>query len=213
MTGVEAVELRGVSKRFGATVALRGVSVTFRGGGVNLVLGSNGSGKSTVLGILARIIAPSTGSVEVRPAVGAAEVRGRVGLLSHESMGYGDLTGRANVELVAAVHGLDRGQAWEAARERFQLGSFAERPLKTNSRGQRQRVALARALVHQPGLVLLDEPSTGLDEAGLAKLVAVVGEEAERGAVVVVVAHDPATWAGLESARLVLDRGRVERFT
>jgi heme exporter protein A len=113
------------------------------------------------------------------------------------------------VELVARLHGLDALDAWKRAEERFELGTFARRPLRTCSRGQRQRVALARALLHEPSLVLLDEPSAGLDRAGVERLVRVVEEEVRRGAGVAVVSHEPEVFQALAGARIVLERGRV----
>ena len=95
------------------------------------------------------------------------------------------------------------------AAERFELGVFSDRVVRTYSRGQRQRVALARALVHEPRLLLLDEPSAGLDAASVDRLVRVVQEEAARGAIVVVVTHDEALADALAGGRLLLERGRV----
>jgi heme exporter protein A len=94
--------------------------------------------------------------------------------------------------------------------ERFQLGAFAERPFRTYSRGQRQRVALARALLHRPKLLLLDEPTTGLDAGGVTRLRQVIEEEAARGATVLVVTHDLG-FAEIGSTRLVLERGRIKK--
>ena len=99
-------------------------------------------------------------------------------------------------------------QAWQRAAVRFDLVGFAARPVRTYSRGQRQRVALARALVHDPELVLLDEPTAGLDAASTERLAVVIREEADRGATVVVVTHDTAL-AERGDVRLRLERGRV----
>ena len=200
-----------ITKRYVPTVALRGVSCEVRAGELTLIEGANGSGKSTLLGILGSVVKPSAGEVtlELDDDTGCPVADGRehLGWLSHESLAYGDLTGRQNVELAARLHGCDVGRAWEAAAERFELGAFALRPLKTNSRGQRQRVALARALVHAPGVVLLDEPTTGLDRVGVERLQRVVAEEVARGAAVAVVTHDPALFS--PARRLPLEGGRL----
>jgi ABC-type multidrug transport system ATPase subunit len=212
-----------VGKTFGATAALRRVSATIERGEMVMIEGPNGSGKSTLLRILGTILMPSTGSVRYEPLGKASRVvRKQIGWLSHESLAYGDLSGRQNIEIAAGFHGIDMTKAWEEGSERFDLGSFAERPLRTNSRGQRQRVALARALVAQPNLVLLDEPCTGLDQESTDGLLAVLAEERKRGAMVVIVSHDPSLfeplWASgspedssapLPVRRIMLKRGGV----
>ncbi|NUO52621.1 MAG: ABC transporter ATP-binding protein [Polyangiaceae bacterium] len=208
---MEWVRLEGVSKRFGATVALRGISLELSAGTPHLIVGANGSGKSTLLGVLAGNIRPTSGSVRVGP--GDHLLRAEVGLLSHETLAYADLTGRQNVELAAEMFGIDPALAWADAVERFDLGTFAERPLRTNSRGQKQRIALARAMVHRPSVVLLDEPTTGLDDRGVERLLTVAQEEVERGSLLVIVAHDVETWKSLGAKTIRLDRGRVESFT
>ncbi|MCL2776905.1 MAG: ABC transporter ATP-binding protein [Polyangiaceae bacterium] len=175
-----------------------------------MVLGPNGSGKSTLLSIVGTLARPSSGSVS-HGALGHTrdEVRATLGWVGHESLCYADLSGRENIELAAKLHGVDIAEAFEAARQRFDLGSFVERPLRTYSRGQRQRVALARALVHRPLLVLLDEPTTGLDAAGVARVREVVRDESARGAVVLVVTHDEGFARDAGDVRITLDRGRI----
>jgi heme exporter protein A len=207
---VIAIRFDALVKTFGATAALRGVSGRLGKGQLTLIEGANGSGKSTLLRILGAIMKPTAGAVMYEPLGDDAEgVRREIGWVSHEALAYGDLTGRANVELAAALQGVDPGVAWERARERFELGRFAERPLRTNSRGQRQRVALARALVHEPSVVLLDEPTTGLDRAGIARLVEIVVAEVKADKVVAVVSHEPEVFADLEPRHIVLERGKV----
>ncbi|MEZ4439029.1 MAG: ABC transporter ATP-binding protein [Polyangiaceae bacterium] len=199
-----------VVKTFGATAALRGVDAELSAGRLTLVAGSNGSGKTTLLRILGTILSPTSGSVSYEPlGQDRHAVRHEVGWLSHEALAYGDLSGRENIQLTARFHGLDPKEAWDQVSERFQLGRFALRPLRTNSRGQRQRVALARALAHRPSLVLLDEPTTGLDTAGVTRLLEVVRQEVEARAVVAVVTHEPRLFDELEPVRIVLDRGKV----
>lgn len=208
--GIERVVARGVVKTYGSTVALRGVTATLESGRLTLIEGANGSGKSTLLGVIGTSIRPTAGRVAYEPlGDDLTSIRAELGWVSHETLAYPDLTGRQNVELVARLHGLDAGVAWTQAEERFELGAFAKRPLRTYSRGQRQRVALARALLHGPSVVLLDEPTAGLDKAGVARLVRVIQEEVVRGAGVAVVSHEPEIFRELAGARIVLERGRV----
>jgi heme exporter protein A len=207
--GIRRVTARGLTKRFGSTLALRGVDADFECGRVTVIEGANGSGKSTLLGILGTVIQPTTGSMDYGVKDGEVKgLRAEIGWLSHETLSYGDLTGRQNIEFTGRLFGLNGQMAWERAAERFALGAFASRPLRTNSRGQRQRIALARALVHDPSLILLDEPTTGLDRDGVEQVVTVVQEEVLRGAIVVVVSHDQRLFEGQGAARLVLERGR-----
>lgn len=199
-----------MTKTYGPVRALVGATAAFEAGRVAMVLGPNGSGKSTLLALVGTLARPSSGRVS-HGALGRSrdEVRATLGWVGHDSLCYADLTGRENIELAARLHGRDAVLAFEAARERFELGAFVERPFRTYSRGQRQRVALARALVHAPGLLLLDEPTTGLDANGVARLRDVVREEAARGAVVLVVTHDEAFAASVGTDRFVLERGRI----
>jgi len=193
---------------FGTTVALRGVSGEFEAGVVHVIVGSNGSGKSTLLRAVGTMLRPSSGQVLYRPAMSLSAVRREVGWLSHETLVYPDLSGRENVELGAHLYGLDATEAWASVRSRFGLGKFTERPVRTNSRGQRQRVAMARALVHDPSLVLLDEPGTGLDEEGMATLRTVLEREVERRKLVLMVTHDAVGFRSLPQKVWRLDRGR-----
>lgn len=208
--GITRVVAQSLVKTYGSTVALRGVDVVLEAARVTLIEGANGSGKSTLLGILGTVIRATAGKVVYEPfGDDRLRVRSAIGWLSHETLAYPDLTGRQNVELVARLHGLDPVEAWSRAEERFELGVFARRPMRTCSRGQRQRVALARALIHEPSLVLLDEPTAGLDRAGVGRLVAVIADEVRRGAGIVVVSHEPEVFRPLASAKIVLERGRV----
>ena len=204
------VALRGITKRFGRVRALAGVDVQFRGGRVAVVTGPNGSGKSTLLAIVGTLAQPTTGEV-LHGDLGRdlPRIRACLGWVGHESLCYADLTGRENVELTARLHGLDPEAAFRDAQERFDLGIFADRAVRTYSRGQRQRIALARALVHRPALLLLDEPSAGLDLDAVKTLCRVVREEAARGATVVVITHDAALAREVGDDAWQLDRGRL----
>ncbi len=210
LTGVRVC---GVSRLFGATPALRGIHLAFQAGTVTLLAGPNGAGKSTLLSIVGTQLSPSRG--EVIYSSGASErlslgtVRAQLGWVSHESHCYRELSGRQNVELAARLYGVDPEKAWTEVSERVGLGRYAERAVSTFSRGQRQRVALARALVHQPSLLLLDEPWTGLDASSSAQLERIVSEERDRGAVVVVVSHASGLAERLGARTVQLTAGRI----
>jgi ABC-type multidrug transport system ATPase subunit len=205
------VERRAVTKTYGPVRALVGVTAEFVAGRVSMVVGPNGSGKSTLLSILGTLTRPTSGKVS-HGSLGRTreQVRTILGWVGHDSLCYADLTGRENIELAARLHGLAPHPAFESARERFELGAFAERPFRTYSRGQRQRVALARALVHSPRLLLLDEPTTGLDTKSIEALRVVLRAEAAGGAVVVVITHDEGFASAAGDVRVALDRGRIK---
>lgn len=208
----ETVRAEGLVKMFGATRALVGVDVELRAGEVLVVEGANGSGKSTLLALLAQLARPTSGRIRYgeHPAKDSAALRRSIGVLAHAAMVYPDLDARENLSLHARLFGLDSPRdAVEAAIERFEIGRFADRPVRTYSRGQLQRVSLARALLARPRLLLLDEPTTGLDVRGVERLAQTVDEERERGAICLLITHDPKVADRLADRRLRLERGRV----
>jgi heme exporter protein A len=208
---VERVEVRRLSRAFGSTWALREVDASFGPGALNLVVGSNGSGKTTLLGLIGTLTKPSSGSVRYVPDQEPEQVRREIGWGSHEALMYVDLSARENIDITARLHGIEPRAAWLQAADRFELARFADRPVRVLSRGQRQRAALARALVHGPSLLLLDEPTTGLDKDGVQRLVEVLRGEINAGVVVIVVTHEPEAFSAIPSVMLRLERGRVAR--
>ena len=129
---IQRVLVRGLVKTFGSTVALRGVNATIEAAQLTRIEGANGSGKSTLLGIVGTVIRPTSGAITYEPFGDDREMaRASIGWLSHESLAYPDLTGRQNIELAARMHGLSTQDAWQEAEERFELGKFALRPLRT----------------------------------------------------------------------------------
>lgn len=207
------VEARGLVKLYGATRALSGINARFESGQVTAVEGPNGSGKSTLLQLLCLMARPTRGQLLFgeRDAHKHPALRAQIGVLAHAALVYPDLTGLENLQLAAQLYQLDDVQARvAAARERFDLGRFVERPTRTYSRGQLQRVALARALLHRPRLLLLDEPTTGLDKASAGRLTGAIAEERERGAIVVLVTHDSWLTDAVADARIRLFRGRLQ---
>jgi len=206
------VRLSHITKSFGNVRAVVDVTLELEAGKVVVIEGPNGSGKSTLLGIIGTVIRPSSGTIEYGDLGRTrADVRARLGWLGHDTLCYPDLTGRENIELAARLAGVDVTAAWKRSAERFSIGEFGSRPMRTGSRGQRQRIAFARALVHQPDLVLLDEPSTGLDKASVERVERVITEEAERGAAVVMITHDATIARQVKATRYQMDRGRLSR--
>jgi heme exporter protein A len=206
-----SVRLRHVSKTFGPVRALVNVTVELEPGTVTIIEGPNGSGKTTLLGVLGTLIQPTSGEVDWGDGRrSASDVRKSLGWVGHDTLCYPDLTARENVELAARLAGVeDVAKAWEAAAERFAVRDLHARTMRDASRGQRQRVALARAVIHRPSLLLLDEPSTGLDALSVDRVVAVIDEESTRGATVVVITHDSVFAKRMNGKSFQMDRGRL----
>ena len=212
-----ALVLEKVGKTYAGRRALVDVSATFAPGQVSAVLGPNGAGKTTLLGILSTLVPPTTGQVRWRARWGdvaldrASQVRARIGFVGHDPGLYGDLTARENLALFAELYGLPRPTARaDAMLARVGLGDAArDAPARTFSRGMSQRLALARALLHEPELLLFDEPSSALDPAGAAWLEGELRAERDAGRVVVLVTHDLDAAAAVAEHVLVLRRGRV----
>jgi len=207
---IEHIEVRKVTRLFGATPALRAVSTRFEAGTITFLEGPNGAGKSTLLAVIGTVLTPTSGEVIYHPIGDALElVRPHIGWVAHDSLCYRELSARKNVELAARVYGVDVPRAWERVAPRVGAESLADRRVSTLSRGQRQRVALARALVHDPALLLLDEPWSGLDRISAEHLERVLLEERARGAIVIVVNHATGLAERLGARCVRLENGRV----
>jgi heme exporter protein A len=209
-TRIERIEVRSVTRAFGATLALRGVNVGFDAGTISLLEGPNGAGKSTLLAVVGTVIRPNSGSVWYEP-VGddPEEVRRHLGWVAHDSHCYRELGARENVLLAARLHGLGERSLWNDVAARVDIAHLAERPVGTLSRGQKQRVALARALVHSPSVLLLDEPWTGLDQKSAGLLEQVLRDERDRGSLIIVVSHGEGIAERLGARRVRIEGGRI----
>jgi len=196
------IELDRLVRRYGEREALSDVSLSLPTGKTVVVFGPNGAGKTTLLRVLATLLRPHSGAVTVLDRQlpdEAWRVRGRIGLLGHEPLLYRELTPRENLRYHARLHDVPQ----ERVQERLQAVSMtnrADEPLRTLSRGMVQRVAVARATLHDPELLLLDEPYANLDPAAIDLVMPLIG--AESGRTRVVSSHDPSR--GLAEADLVL---------
>jgi heme exporter protein A len=197
-----AVVLDGLVRRYGDRTALDGVSLTLERGATLAVFGANGAGKTTLLRILATLLRPHDGQARVLGGELPREgwrVRGRVGLLAHEPLLYRELSTRENLAFHARLHGVPEARI-EALVEAVGLRGRADEPLRTFSRGMAQRAAICRAVLHEPELLLLDEPYANLDPAAVARVGPLIGRAS--GATRVVISHDVAS--GLAEADVVL---------
>ena len=202
-----------LARHYGRRKALAQVSFTCQAGEIIGLLGPNGAGKSTLLSILATLISPSRGRVEYggrTAAQGGADIRGRIGMLGHDLFLYPELTARENLVFFARLYGLrDVEAVAQASLARAGLADRGDDLVSGFSRGMRQRIALERALLHEPRLVLLDEPFTGLDQASTAALVARLRERQQAGCILVIATHDLEVADGLLSRAIYLKNGRI----
>ncbi len=208
----EEVGVTGLVKSYGPTLALAGVDMRFEAGSVTVIQGANGSGKSTLLWLLALLAHPTKGDIRFGPyAPGHSdELRGRIGFIAHQLQLYPGLSGRENLVLAAKLQGIPYATKRAEDLGRM-LGAveYWERPLRTYSRGQAQRISIARALLHEPRLLLMDEPATGLDVKSTESFVDLIEQEKQRGAIVVIVTHE-SKFAGAVADRVLhMDRGRI----
>jgi heme exporter protein A len=203
-----AIELDGLERRYGDRVALTGVTVRVPRGATLAVLGANGAGKTTLLRVLAGLLRPHAGTARVLGADLPRErwkVPGQVGYLGHEPLLYRDLTGRENLNYHARLHGVDGSRVQEVLAA-VGMERRADEPLHDLSRGMVQRLAAARSILHDPTLLLLDEPRAHLDPAATELLEPLIGRRSGRTRVVV--SHDVEGALGEADLALGLRGGR-----
>ncbi|HTC60924.1 MAG TPA: ABC transporter ATP-binding protein [Solirubrobacteraceae bacterium] len=206
---VAAVELDGLTRNYGERAALDDVTLKLDAAQTLVVFGPNGAGKTTLLRVLATLLRPHAGKVTVLGAEfpdDAWQVRGRIGLLGHDPLLYRELTARENLRYHARLHDID-DELVERQLAAVSMTSRAEEPVRTLSRGMVQRVAVARATLHDPELLLLDEPYANLDPAAIELVEPLIGPSS--GCTRVLSSHDPGR--GLAESDLVLGlrAGRV----
>ena len=206
-----AIQVDALTRTFGRRVAIRGLTFAVNDGECLALFGPNGAGKTTLLRILAGLLRPTSGAAHIGgiKLPGGAHARAVVGLISHQSMLYSALTARENVEFTARLYGIESPRrAAIRALQRMRLDERAESPVRSLSRGMQQRVSIARAIVHEPRVVLLDEPYTGLDETGAAALTAALESLKRSGAALVLVTHHLGEGLALATHTAIMRDGR-----
>jgi heme ABC exporter ATP-binding subunit CcmA/heme exporter protein CcmB len=202
----------GLTRRYGAALALRGIDLALSEGECVALLGPNGAGKTTLLRVLAGVLRPTRGSVQV---IGISvshltALRRSIGVVGHQTCLYGELTARENLRYFGRLYGVSLlDQRIAAVLDEGDLTALADRPVRTLSRGMQQRVSLARAMLHRPLILLLDEPETGLDQASQERMAALLRGWCAEGRVVLFASHRLEWAESLATRAIVLQGGRI----
>jgi heme exporter protein A len=207
------IEARRLVKAFGLKPVLRGVDFRVEQGEFVALLGPNGAGKTTMLRILASLSRPTAGEVRIggmRLPDQASEVRRQLGVVSHQPLLYGDLTAEENLRFYGRMYGLrDLRRRVQEVLELVGLAARRRDLVRQFSRGMQQRLAIGRAILHQPSVMLLDEPHTGLDQDASAMLDGLLRQVAAKGRTVVMTSHDLVRSADLATRVDILSRGVI----
>lgn len=208
-----AIEVSKLTKAFGHQVALRGVDLTVAEGEFLTLFGPNGAGKTTLIRIVASLTRPTAGTVRVRGEdLGkvATPVRRHLGLISHNPLLYGDLTPDENLRFFARMYDVDGAASRiDAVLEQVGLAARRRDPVRTFSRGMIQRLAIARAILHDPTIMLLDEPYTGLDLQAADMLREVLQDLAASNRTVILTTHNLEQGLEMCDRAAILNRGKV----
>jgi len=209
------IEINGLVKQYGLQPVLRGVNLHIKAGEFVTLVGSNGAGKSTLLRIVATLLKPTSGTVKIggwHLGRNSHRVRRHIGLVSHQTLLYSDLTAAENLHFFARLYQLDDAEerVENALRE---VGLFARQrdPVGTFSRGMKQRLTIARATLHEPDVLLLDEPYTGLDQDAAALLDNLLRRESANGRTILMITHDLVHGLNICHRAAILSRGKIMR--
>ena len=212
-TSPARVRVERVTKRFGMQPVLRPISFAVNAGERVVLFGANGAGKTTLLRILATLSRPTSGSLMIDdlPVEGRTQVvRQRIGVVAHQTYLYPELTAAENLHFFGRMYDVpDIATRINSVLERVGLAARRDDRVQTFSRGMQQRLSIGRAMLHQPTVLLLDEPDTGLDLSGQRVLAAVIEEQATVGGSVLVTTHNLPFGLAVADRVLLLERGRL----
>lgn len=207
------IKIKGLVKQYGLNPVLRGASLHVPPGAFVTLVGPNGAGKSTLLRIVATLLKPTAGEVKIGgwmiPQF-SGRVRRHIGLVSHQTLLYSDLTAAENLTFFAKLYQIEDGEARVAtALKQIGLAARQRDAVRTFSRGMKQRLAIARATLHEPDVLLLDEPYTGLDQDASALLDSLLRRERENGRTILMITHDLVRGLNLSDRIAILSRGKI----
>jgi heme exporter protein A len=207
------IQVTQLSKCFGSRRVLRNLNLEIPDGRFVALLGSNGAGKTTLLRILATLLRPTSGNVAINGfelPQQASAIRRSIGLVTHQPLLYGELTAEENLRFYARLYGIEQPAVQIAALlELTGLSSRRGDLTRTFSRGMMQRLAIGRALLHQPPLLLLDEPYTGLDEDACRRLDDLLRQVTSQGRTILMASHDLLRTEALADRFDILTRGLI----
>lgn len=204
-----AVALSGIVRHFGRFAALRGITAKFFPGKLYVILGENGAGKSTLLRIIAGLLQPTQGSITLLGESTIRKVAARVGYMGHAPLLYDELEAMENLRYFAGLYGIEDDARCDAAIRRVGLDPLLKRRVGQYSQGMRQRISLARAIVHDPELLLLDEPFSNVDVASAKEMARLLGVMRDTGKTVFVVTHQAAVMEPVCDECIVINAGRM----
>jgi heme exporter protein A len=208
-----ALDSKEIEKKFGYSYAVRNITLQVRRGEFVALFGSNGAGKTTFLKVAAGLMRPTKGSLSIEGfdvGTDAEETRRRIGFLSHNTFVYRDLSPLENLKFFCRLYGVsDSEDRLLGLLKRVDLAQRAREPVRAFSRGLQQRVGIARALLHDPSLILLDEPYTGLDAKAAQTLNDILDEAARSGKTIILTTHDIDQGLRAATRALILDRGKI----
>jgi len=207
--GDPVVVVTGLIKQFGRFAALRGVTASFDAGRLYAILGDNGAGKTTLLRALAGLTSPTRGTISMLGSVDLREVCRQVGYMAHPSLLYDELSAMENLRYFAKLYGIESEQRCAEVIRAVALDPALQRPVGQYSQGMRQRMSLARALLHDPKILLLDEPFSNVDLRSAHQMVGLLSKMRDQGKTIFVVTHQAGLLEGAADEFVWMDSGQI----
>jgi ABC-type multidrug transport system ATPase subunit len=207
------VAVKDLVKQFGRFAALRGVTAEFPAARLYAILGDNGAGKTTLLRTLAGLSQPSRGTVTMLGSIDPRSVRDQVGYMAHPSLLYDEMTGMENLRYFSQLYGINDDLRCRTAILSVKLDPELSRPVGQYSQGMRQRMSLARAVLHDPKILLLDEPFSNVDIGSTKQMVQLLASMRDSGKTIFVVTHQASLLEGTADEFIWMEAGEIIRRT